>query len=477
MVSVGYNLFLKESTDRFVKAELGEVREEIFVSGKVTSASSVDLSFERTGAVAKNYFKVGDRVKEGDTLIALDQTEILANLNKAKANLQKALVEYNSLKRSSASSYSTGVNGLSESLHKAYIVADDTIRNSADQFYTNPRDNNAYFDPTFTDGGYTYLSNLSPSVKSDLSDQRVAMESLLTKWKAEVENLGSSTEDLNTAYDDSRENLLAVQNFLDKIASAINSITTENFTYRTTINGYKTTISSARSQIIAALSSISDAKNIYSHGPSLESGSYDDVLAEEAYIQSLREDIKGLESELKKTRLTSPIDGVVSLSSIKRGEIVPAGKVIYSVLSEHQKQVEANVSEVKIGRVEVGNPVTISFDAFQDETYEGKVTYVDPAEILIDDIPTYKVTVTFNDEVPERIRSGFTANLNIVTATKSNVVKVPSYVLTRDKGSYSVFIKNKGAVETRTVAIGIRGSDGSVEIKGGIDAGQDILVK
>jgi HlyD family secretion protein len=477
VIGGGFAYYRKSSQVPTIKAEIGSVKEEVAVVGKVTSASNVDLSFEMSGRIAKNAVTVGQKVKEGDTLITLDQSELQARLNSAKANLQKSLVEYNSLKRSSASSYSTALNDLRESLHNAYGQADDAIRNRSDQFYTNPRANNATFDPTFTDGGYTYLSNIPASVKSDLSDQRIAMEKLLTAWESEVENIGTSKEDLDTAYLYSRNNLLTAQNFLDNIASAINSITTENYTYRATINGYKATISSARDQLNNALSSISAAKSAYSNGPTLEEGNYDNVLAAESSIQSLREEIKAMEADIRKATLTAPITGTVTRSEGKRGEAVVQGAPQVSIISEHEKQVEAQVSELNIGRISVGNTVEITFDALPDETYEGKVIYIDPAETIIDEIPTYKVTVAFNNDLPEKVRSGFTANLNILTASRDNVVNIPSYTLTRDTEGYKVKVKGKKGSEMRKVEIGLRGINGTVEIVQGIDAGQEILVK
>lgn len=462
-----------------VKAEMGQVREEVVVTGKVVSSSSVKLGFERGGKVVQSNIEVGTKVTEGQTLVVLDQNELLANLNKAKATLNKALVELESTKRESASSYTQAVNDLVESLQEAYIQADDAVRNDSDRFFTNPRESSAQFDPSFSDGTYTYLSSISSATKSSLSSHRVEMEVLLNTWNKEMKSIETTRTGLESAFTMTRNNLRSVQTFLDEIASAINSISTEDLTYKTTINGYKATVSEARSQITTALSSISTAKSAYNNAPYIETGvgNYDDVLAEEARIESLREDVRAYEADLRKTVITAPITGVVTQADAKKGEIVTAGTTLVSILSEQKLRVEANVSEISIGRVETGNTAVINFDAFPSENYEGIVTYVDPAEVLVDEVPTYKVTVSFNSELPERVRSGLTANLKILTAVKDNVVKIPAYVVSREKGEYFVEVQTSQGVEKRKIEVGLRGEDSTLEVLSGLSAGTEILVK
>ncbi len=475
-----YAAFGGGETVQTVKAEIGDVREEVVVTGKVVSASKVSLGFERAGKVVTNNIEVGDKVSEGETLVVLDQSDLLANLNKAKANLNKALVELEATKRQSASSYTQAVNGLVESLNDAYIQADDAVRNDADHFFVNGRDFDARFDPSFNDGGYTFLSAISESTIGHLSDERVRIENLLAKWQREEESLSQTPTkaDFDNMFAISRDNLRIIQGFLDEIAAAINTISTDNFSYKTTISGYKTTISSARNKVVTALTSLSNAKTTYNNAPYLDSavGVYDDVIAEEARIQGLREDVAAIQADLTKTVLTAPISGVVTQADAKRGEMITAGKTLVSILSEEALRVESNVSETSIGRVETGNPVTITFDAFPQETYTGKVVYVDPGEVLIDDVPTYKVTVAFDTQVPERVRSGLTANLRILTASRIGVIKIPAYALEKEKGEYMVTILGQKAPEKRLVTVGLRGEDGSVEILEGLGAGEEVVV-
>ena len=115
-----------------VEAELGNVDEEVLVTGQTKASSSVDLGFEQSGKVAVDNIDVGTRVVEGDTLVVLDQSELLASLNKAQANLDKALVELSSTQREAGYSNTTAQNNIIKELRNAYIKADDAVRNDTD---------------------------------------------------------------------------------------------------------------------------------------------------------------------------------------------------------------------------------------------------------------------------------------------------------------------------------------------------------
>jgi multidrug efflux pump subunit AcrA (membrane-fusion protein) len=89
-----------------------------------------------------------------------------------------------------------------------------------------------------------------------------------------------------------------------------------------------------------------------------------------------------------------------------------AGQVITSVISANNFEVDAYVPETDIGKVAIGNPVSMTFDAFPGETFAGKVFYIDPAQTIESGVVDYLVKVSFNTP-DSRIKSGLTANLDI----------------------------------------------------------------
>jgi HlyD family secretion protein len=156
---------------------------------------------------------------------------------------------------------------------------------------------------------------------------------------------------------------------------------------------------------------------------------------------------------------------------------VAAGSSAFSVQSDGQYKIEAFVPEADIAKVSLKDSADVTLDAYGADThFPATVTLIDPAETVLEGVPTYKVTLQFN--LPDaRIRSGMTANTDIMTAEADNVVSVPSRAILDDKGAKSVRILNADGITFTTVpvTVGIKGSDGTTQIISGIAAGQKIV--
>ena len=137
--------------------------------------------------------------------------------------------------------------------------------------------------------------------------------------------------------------------------------------------------------------------------------------------------------------------------------------------------IEANVSEVNISKIKIGNEVKIEFDSEPGVIYVGKVSYIDPAETLVDGVVNYKIRVEIEDSKTEepkdlgQIRSGLTANLQIETAREVDVLAIPNFTIVERDGKKYVnkIISPKESVEVE-VETGLVGSDGLIEIKSGL---------
>jgi len=179
---------------------------------------------------------------------------------------------------------------------------------------------------------------------------------------------------------------------------------------------------------------------------------------------------------LAKLSLVAPISGVVTKQEAKVGEAVTAGEVVVSILNPDSFEVEANIPEINIGKIKVGQKSTITLDAFPGENFSGEVFYIDPAETLIDGVVNYKIKVSFAENDP-RLKNGLTANLSITTDSKDQVVAVPVYAITTDKGVSTVKKYINGQVVVAPVKLGIYGDNGLVEVIEGLVAGDKIEVK
>jgi HlyD family secretion protein len=136
--------------------------------------------------------------------------------------------------------------------------------------------------------------------------------------------------------------------------------------------------------------------------------------------------------DLARTRITSPVDGIVIKRAIEKGQTVAASLqapelfVIAQNLSD--MQVDASVDESDVGRIRTGQRATFTVDAFPGQTFEGSVRQVRKAAQTIANVVTYVAVVGFSN-TGGRLLPGMTANVRVVTDARDSVLKVPNAAL------------------------------------------------
>jgi len=152
------------------------------------------------------------------------------------------------------------------------------------------------------------------------------------------------------------------------------------------------------------------------------------VKLDQANIQQQTANVAAAEVNLNYTNIVSPVDGTVVSRNVDVGQTVAASfqtPTLFLIAQDLTKmQVDSNVSESDIGYVRAGQKATFRVDAFPDRDFEGTVAQVRQAPITVQNVVTYDVVVSV--ENPELLlKPGMTANVNVVTASKDNVVRVP----------------------------------------------------
>ncbi len=461
-----------------------DITQKVIASGNTKAVHSVDLGFETNGKVAYAPVDVGTRVSVGDVLVSLSGAELSANVSKAQADVQSSQAKLDELKNGTRPeeitiaetdvtnaqvSLADAQNAMITKIVDGYTKSDDAVHNAIDQLFSNGRGTNPQFNLNVSDS----------DLKNNLNTTRFQMEALLSDWKNNVNT--SSPANVILA----GKNLSQVKLFVDSVASAINSQNAASNIPQSTMDGYRAAISTARSNIVTAITNLSSAQqNLNSAQSGLaiaqntldlkKSGSTPEAIrAQEADLLQKQAQVEATQAQLAKVTLRSPLTGVVTLQDAHVGEIVTPGKVVVSVISDSDLEIESNVSEINIGKVTVGNPVSITFDAFPGQTFLGTVTYIDPGPTLIDGVVNYKVTITFNQKYPQ-IKSGLTSGLEIVTAQKRGVLSIPEYFISTAGDSKTVMKKVGGSFVSTPVTVGLRGEDGFVEVTSGLAIGDSI---
>lgn len=137
-------------------------------------------------------------------------------------------------------------------------------------------------------------------------------------------------------------------------------------------------------------------------------------------------------SNLRYTKITSPVDGVVISRAVDVGQTVAASfqtPELFSVAQDlTQMQIEASVSEADIGKVKKEQDVEYTLDGYPDEIFKGKVSQVRISPTTVSNVVTYSVIIDVeNDEM--KLIPGMTANVSIITSKKENILCAKSTAL------------------------------------------------
>ncbi|MEY3620603.1 MAG: hypothetical protein RLZZ391_969 [Bacteroidota bacterium] len=254
------------------------------------------------------------------------------------------------------------------------------------------------------------------------SSQRDQVTASVNQVKAQYENVKANLSGLKNGYESSKAAYERYKKlFADKIVSRAEYEQVEQ-TYR------------------SAESSYNAAKE------SIKSG--------EAQVQGVRAQLARAEKDLARTTIVSPMDGIISLMNVKKGERVVgtaqmAGTEMMRVADMKSIEVRVDVGENDITKVKLGDTALVEVDAYNNRKFKGivykianPITAASSGISSAAEVANYKVhirllTESYADLIKENaifpFRPGMTASADIQTKSKVNVISVPlNAVTTRD---------------------------------------------
>jgi multidrug efflux pump subunit AcrA (membrane-fusion protein) len=166
--------------------------------------------------------------------------------------------------------------------------------------------------------------------------------------------------------------------------------------------------------------------------------------------------------------IRAPLDGTVIKKRVELGEAVVQSQPLFTVGNTEHLLLEVKVDEADVGRVRVGQTVLVDLFAFSDRVVEGRV-----AELYPD---ADRETKTFLAKVelaapPEGLRSGMSAEVNIVTQRHEGATLVPAAAVAGGK----LFVVESGRARERAVRTGLHDTR-TVEVLEGVRPGERVVV-
>jgi RND family efflux transporter MFP subunit len=316
-----------------------------------------------------------------------------------------------------------------------------------------------------------------------VNEQRGQTEQGLIAWQGAMSAVTSTTpnEVMLANLQDARQYLQTAKIMLENLSAVLNHPTVGLPT--DTAAAHRASVSAARTIIIAAQVSVASqeqailtyklaADRASNAMEKIRNGSTAETLAvQRALLQSAQAQADRVSILIGKNYIISPIAGMVTRQDAKVGQNATANIAMVSVISDQKLEMEANVPEVDIGKVSIGDDIELTVDALPGETLHGHVTFIDPAETVIDGVVNFRILAQL-EQPDERLKSGLTVNMDIVSERRDDVLLLPQFAIIENNDG--TFVRRPDGTEV-PVAIGIRSQDGMVEISSGLSEGDQVL--
>lgn len=176
---------------------------------------------------------------------------------------------------------------------------------------------------------------------------------------------------------------------------------------------------------------------------------------------------------LENTVLVSPINGVVTARNYDPGDMTGNLPVLTVGQLSPVVKVIVNVTESDLSKLRAGLPVTVTFDAFPDENFEGKISRIYPT--VDSSTRTFQTEIVITNR-GERILPGMFARVSIDLGSHNNVV-VPDRAIVKQTGSGNryVYVYHNGTVSYERVELGRR-LDDAYELLSGVNSGDTVII-
>ena len=156
------------------------------------------------------------------------------------------------------------------------------------------------------------------------------------------------------------------------------------------------------------------------------------LTAAQADVTAAKADLNIIDADISKTRVLSPIDGVILKRSVEPGQTVAASlqaPVLFKIAQDLKRiQLEAAVDEADIGQVKVGQSAVFTVDAYRGRNFPARIERLSFAPETVDGVVTYKAVLSAANE-DLSLRLGMTATARIAVEDYKQALTVPNEAL------------------------------------------------
>ena len=197
-------------------------------------------------------------------------------------------------------------------------------------------------------------------------------------------------------------------------------------------------------------------------------------------LEVIRDGVSSSNKTGSSTLVRSTISGLILDIPVKVGNSViqantlNEGTTVATVANMNDLIFDGNIDETEVGSLSEGMPVIITIGALQDYSFDATLEYISPKAVENNGSNQFEIKAAVAVPSEQTIRSGYSANAEIVLQEVAQVLSVPESALEFAGDSTFVYVKGEGSAYERTpVKTGL--SDGiRIEIKEGLKLGQTV---
>ncbi len=405
------------------RVERGSLVATVDAVGTVRAAGSVSLVFQTSGQVRQVLVKEGQKVRAGEVIALLDPTDAELQVEQAEANLEVARARLEQVRKGPLPEEVAAARA-------ALASAEESLR-------------------TLQAG-------------ADATDLEIAR----LRWEQAKDQLWAAQANRDSVAGmpmSPQANLDAAR---AQVASAEMAAEIARLQYEKAQAGPRP------ADIRVAEAQVAQARASYAR--LLSTPSAEDIRMAEGQVMQAEVALKQARHRLDQTRLVAPFDGTVTRLSAEPGQVVGPSTAIATLSRSDLLEVVADLPEVDVARVHIGQQVQITLDALPDQALAGVVADVAPAGASIQGVVSFPVTIRF-DQVPPAVRPGMTANVSIISERRDDVLLVPTRAVRTQGGKRLVRVLRGGEIVEVPVQVGLTG-EGRVEVLDGALQEGDVVV-
>lgn len=482
-----------------VEAKQGNLRVSLTVVGELDAVQRQDMTFSRmkgSAALAKLNVKTGDGVHAGDALAAIDPAPYQQSLDQARSDLQSAqerLADLTTpasaldLAKAELAVAKAEANVEQTTYDLSQVQAPDLTRLRKAVQDAQDAVTLAELQQAQTEHNALAKNERDLLYAVDWHQRRInELQALVDQGQANLEQtqaLAKERETLGATQSDlarvqaSRQ--LALQATAADTAQAKAALAdAQDALAKAQAGGDALALAKARLAVQDAqvtLATAKDNRDTLTAGPDAVT-----LTTAKADVDRKKLAVADAEAALAGATLTAPFDGTILRVNTAAGNLVGANTTVLSLANLNNLNVLASVDETSIRRVQTGQDVQITFDAFAGQTLRGKVLSVPLQGELQGNVMVYEVPISLQGGESLPLLVGMTANAQIQTGQANNAVLIPSIAVQEVGGKSQVLVPNpadaQGPPQVVDVQTGL--SDGTnTQIVSGLSAGEKVLVR